>query len=225
VYKGNKLLLAGYGGRMGTVLRTLFPFGCFRKAVPFSDIEKTDPSAIGACIDFSSPSFMEDVVRKCRERRIPLVSGTTGLTKGQLSLLKSASRFIPIVYSTNFSVGMNALFKFLPLLAKALREFDVTIVEHHHRQKKDYPSGTAKTLREKVKGTRGNGDIPIHSIRAGGVAGEHTLVFAGGEEKISVTHVAFGRVAFAQGALRAAQCLCTKKLPPGLYTLQDVLLP
>ena len=130
---------------------------------------------------------------------------------------------MPIVFASNFSIGVNALFALTHNAAEILSdEFDVEIIETHHRMKKDAPSGTAKTLAEILKKARKiDSEIPTRSIREGDVVGEHTVVFAGPGERVELTHRASGREIFARGALHAAEWIVDK--PPGLYSMQDVL--
>lgn len=229
--KGGRILLFGYNGKMGKTIRSLLPFGSFHTALNFEALQKESTEVPQVCIDFSSPVLLERVIETCQRLKIPLVSGTTGFSEEQLLRLKSLSSNVPVVHSNNFSVGMSVLVNVLPSLVSQLPGFDIAIVEQHHRHKKDKPSGTAKTLLKKIEQvkTRSGQEeftipIPIHSIRAGGIIGEHTVIFCNEEEKISITHNAFSRKTFAQGALWTAKRLCEKKLSSGLYTLQDILL-
>jgi 4-hydroxy-tetrahydrodipicolinate reductase len=130
---------------------------------------------------------------------------------------------LPIVFASNFSVGVNVLFWLTRKAAELLeRDFDPEIIETHHKMKKDAPSGTAKTLAEILKAEQKNqNEIPIQSIREGEVVGEHTVIFSGLGERIELTHRAASREIFARGALRAANWIMGK--PPGLYSMQDVL--
>jgi 4-hydroxy-tetrahydrodipicolinate reductase len=150
--------------------------------------------------------------------------------------LKDAARVIPIIAAPNFSVGVNALFWLAAKTHQLLGDgFDVEIVEAHHRQKKDAPSGTAKRLaetlasapaqiaygREGMVGARKRGEIGIHSIRGGDIVGDHTVVFAGMGERLELTHRASSRETFAAGALRAAIWIVGRA--PGIYSMEDVL--
>ena len=153
-----------------------------------------------------------------------MVIGTTGLSDAQRAILQEASNAIPIVYSPNMSLGVNVLFELARLAAERLgRAFDVEIVESHHRQKKDAPSGTAKRLMEVVASARGqqSRDIPVHAVRAGDIVGDHTVILAGPAERLELTHRAHSREVFARGALKAAQFVVTQK--PGLYDMSHVL--
>jgi 4-hydroxy-tetrahydrodipicolinate reductase len=130
---------------------------------------------------------------------------------------------LPIVFASNFSVGVNVLFWLTRKAAELLgRDFSPEIIETHHKMKKDAPSGTAKTLAEVLKTAQKIQDeIPIQSIREGDVVGEHTVIFMGPEERLELTHRATSREIFARGALRAAHWIMGR--PPGLYSMQDVL--
>ena len=196
---------------------------------------------IDVIIDFTSPAATISTLSIARGVKIPIVVGTTGLMDEELKVLKSTSGLIPVLYSANMSIGINLLFKLLPELTTALGDdYDIEIIEIHHNKKKDSPSGTAKRLakliadakgasldklavygREGNVGQRPKGEIGIHAIRAGNVIGEHTIVFAGRNERIEITHRATSRDVFAQGAIRAAKYIFDKS--PGLYNMQDVL--
>ena len=169
-------------------------------------------------------------------RRIPLVIGTTGMSGAQGEAIRAASRRIPIVWSENFSVGVTVLARLARLAAQALgREFDMEIVETHHNQKADAPSGTAKLILRQIDpeglyapvygrsgriGARGR-EIGVHAVRGGTTAGEHSLRFFGRMEELELRHRADSREIFAQGALRAAAF--AQKAEPGLYDMEDVL--
>jgi 4-hydroxy-tetrahydrodipicolinate reductase len=169
------------------------------------------------------------------------VSGTTGHSKVERALLEDASKSLPIILSPNFSVGVNALFWLTRKAAELLgKDFDLEIVEAHHRLKKDAPSGTARRLaeilcevrkldyaknvvhgREGLIAERPYDEIGVHSIRGGEVVGDHTVTFAGPGERLELAHKASSRETFAAGALRAARWIIGR--PPGLYTMEDVL--
>jgi 4-hydroxy-tetrahydrodipicolinate reductase len=129
---------------------------------------------------------------------------------------------LPIVFASNFSVGVNVLFWLTRKAAELLgRDFNPEIIETHHKMKKDAPSGTAKTLAEVLKTVQKKDEIPIQSIREGDVVGEHAVIFTGPGERLELTHRAASREIFARGALRAAHWIMGK--PPALYSMQDVL--
>jgi 4-hydroxy-tetrahydrodipicolinate reductase len=172
-------------------------------------------------IDFSAAGTVEEICRLALQYRRPLVIGTTGHSTAQKNCIEAAASSIPIVFASNFSLGVNALFWLSARAAKLLGDtFRAEIVETHHVMKKDAPSGTAKTLAEILKAQKGE-EIPVRSIREGEVVGEHTVTFSGTGEQLELIHRAQSRETFAAGALIAAQWVVDK--PPRVYTMQDVL--
>lgn len=198
------------------------------------------PSGADVAIDFSQPAA-DETIDYCSKTGAALVLGTTGLTSAQHRKIKNASQRIPIVYGTNMSVGMNVLFSLVGKVAQMLgAEYDIEIVEQHHRLKKDAPSGSALTLAENIcKATgkkfpdsltygrsgkdalRQEGAIGMHSVRGGDITGIHSVIFSTLGETVTLNHTAHSRDTFAYGALRAAKWLIGKK--PGLYSMADVL--
>jgi 4-hydroxy-tetrahydrodipicolinate reductase len=192
-------------------------------------------------IDFSVPDGAETSIDYCLKNKAALVLGTTGLTEKHLQSLQSASSSIGIVQASNMSLGMNLLFKLVAEAASILGEnYDIEIVEQHHRFKKDAPSGSALTLakniavatgrdwpdcavfgREGKEALRRKGTIGIHAVRAGDITGMHSVIFSTLGETMVLSHTAHSRETFARGALRAAEWLIGKK--PGLYSMADVL--
>ncbi len=175
-------------------------------------------------IEFTLPEPTVTHIQIASELGKPIVIGTTGLSGQQLGILKAASAKIPIVFSPNMSLGVNLLFELAHLAAQRLGiDYDVEVIEAHHRQKKDSPSGTAKKLMEKLAEARKQsvGDIPVHAVRAGDIVGDHTVVLAGPAEGLGVTHRAHSREVFARGAIKAAQFVVSQK--PGLYDMSHVL--
>lgn len=221
-----RVLLIGAAGRMGKTI---------------SDLAKDDPKIdiIAQCdlgdpieppmkncdmaIDFSHADAITEVCRAALEHRKPLVIGTTGHSKEQRRTIEETAGSLPIVFASNFSVGVNVLFWLTRKAAEQLGgDFDAEIVETHHKMKKDAPSGTAKTLAEVLKAAKKTQvEIPIQSIREGDVVGEHMIIFSGPAERLELTHRAASREIFARGALRAAKWIINK--PPGLYSMQNVL--
>jgi 4-hydroxy-tetrahydrodipicolinate reductase len=185
---------------------------------------------VDVLIDFSRPQVTVAIARQAADAGIPLVIGTTGLDDQQMATLRECATRIPIYYARNMSTGVNALLEIVARLAARLDGYDVEIVETHHRHKVDAPSGTALALAEAITGgeatslvhgreghaPRQPGEIGLHSVRAGGNAGEHTVLFANDHEEIRITHRANDRRAFAAGALRAARLLMNRE--PGWYT-------
>ncbi len=158
----------------------------------------------------------------CERLGKAMVIGTTGLSEADAQTIAATSKKIPIVFSPNMSVGVNLLFKLVADAAKVLgHEYHVEIVEAHHTEKKDSPSGTAKELAKLVKGYKADAHVPIESIREEGIVGEHTITFDSPVDTIEITHSAKTRDIFAKGALEAAKFLAGKT--GGLYTMKDVL--
>lgn len=209
------------------------------------DLEFTaalDPDANpDVIVDFTGPRAFDDALAMARGRSLPLVSGTTGLSDDQRLTLADAARYIPLIWSANFSLGVALLRKLTSMSATVLPiEFDAEIVETHHRFKQDAPSGTALALGRAIAdarrmrledvarytrhgqvGTRATGEIGFSSLRAADIVGEHTVLFAAPGERIELTHRAGSRAVFAHGALRAAAWLARQR--PGSYDLADVL--
>jgi len=193
-----------------------------------------------AAIDFTVPEATEALLKAALDRPRPLVIGTTGLNDAQRALLEEASKIMPILYATNMSAGIALLKKLVLLTAEKLGDFDIEIVEQHHRYKKDAPSGTALTLAEfaakgrgvdleKVRvsgrdgmiGERSKDEIGVMAIRGGDVVGRHTVGFYNDGEFIELNHAATSRETFSKGAVRACKWLADQ--PAGLYDISDCL--
>jgi 4-hydroxy-tetrahydrodipicolinate reductase len=219
-----RVALIGARGRMGQTILELAKNDPKIDIVAQCDIGDAIDSAFRDCdvaIDFSNASAIDEVSRAALKHRKALVVGTTGHSPEQRQLIEQTAKSLPIVFASNFSVGVNTLFALTQRAAEILRsEFAPQIVETHHKMKKDAPSGTAKTLGEILKKELQT-EIPIESIREGDVVGEHTVTFAGPSERLVLTHSAGSREIFASGALRAAHWVVGK--PAKLYSMQDVL--
>jgi 4-hydroxy-tetrahydrodipicolinate reductase len=196
-------------------------------------------------IDFTRPAATVAHVHACAEAGVGAVIGTTGLSEADKKALTEAARTIPLVYAPNMSVGVNVLLKVVALAAQRLgADYDVEIVEMHHRHKVDAPSGTALQLgeaaagalgrdlktdgvfaRDGVIGERRPGTIGFAALRGGDVIGDHTVIFAGPGERIELAHKASSRTTFAHGALRVARFVAAQRAAkaPGLYDMRDVL--
>jgi len=192
-------------------------------------------------IDFTFPEASLANIKLCAELGRPIIIGSTGFTGEQLDEVGEFVRKIPCVLSPNMSIGVNLCFKILEEVARTIGgDYDMEIVETHHRMKKDAPSGTAIKMaqvlakavnrnleevgvyaRKGMIGERTNKEIGIQTLRAGDIVGEHTVLFAGIGERIEITHRAHSRETFAAGAVRAAKWIVGRK--PGLYDMQDVL--
>ena len=221
-----RVLLVGAAGRMGKTVVDLASEDPEIDIVAQCDLgDAIEPTMKNSnvVIDFSHANAIDEICRAALQHRQSLVIGTTGHSPEQRRTIETTAKSAPIVFASNFSVGVNALFALTRDTAKILgREFAPEIVEAHHKMKKDAPSGTAKTLAEILKQARKIDDqVPIQSIREGDMVGDHTVIFAGSGERLELTHRASSREIFAKGALRAAQWIVGQ--PAGLYSMQDVL--
>lgn len=172
---------------------------------------------IDAVLDFSSPQVLSELIEFCVKFNLPLIICTTGHKDKDKKLYKLASKSIPIFYSSNTSFGIYLISKFLKTNQKLLKDFDVNIIEVHHKEKLDMPSGTAKSFEEILSSS----SPTIHSIRAGNIVGEHKIIFTSPYEQIEISHTAFDRKLFAEGALKICKYFL-KKVPPKLYTMDDI---
>ncbi len=219
-----RVTLIGARGRMGQTIVDLARNDPKIEIVAQCDLGDAIEPAIKNCdvaIDFSNSSAIDEISRVALQYRKALVIGTTGHSREQRELIEKMAKSLPIVFASNFSVGVNALFALTRRAAEILgSEFAPQIMETHHKMKKDAPSGTAKTLAEILKEALKT-EIPIESIREGEVVGEHTVSFVGPGERLELTHRAGSREIFARGALRAAEWVVGK--PARLYSMQDVL--
>jgi len=250
-----RIILNGYLGAMGRVITSLVDFQ--KDAVEIVagiDIAKTaDPAPFPAYSDIADCDMPADVILDVStESAVPGVVGyavrtgtniivcTTGLSEETDELIKKASGSVAVFKSANMSLGINYIKSLLKRAATLLYEegFDIEIIEKHHNQKTDAPSGTALMLADAVNGALGGGldyvydrsaarekrkrnELGIHSMRGGTVVGQHSVVFAGRDEVIELNHTAYSKEIFAIGALKAAKFLADK--PPGLYTMDDVM--
>lgn len=239
-----KVIINGSKGRMGATLLACGARMPDLQVLAGIDVGDDLAAAIDGCdvvVDFSFHSVTAKVARLCAERGKGLVIGTTGHSDTEKTILRDASKSIPMVWASNFSTGVNTLFWLTRKAAEILGpSFDLEVVEMHHRLKKDAPSGTATTLleiladvrklqldqalrhgRHGIVGERTSQEIGIHALRGGDVVGDHTVIFATNGERVELTHKASSRETFAHGALRAAVWLVGK--PPGIYDMQHVL--
>lgn len=246
------VLVSGIGGKMGGNIVSLLkgdnetavccgvdakkPEG-FTEAPVYADFAsvKETPDVI---IDFSSPALLSDLLEFAVKSKCACVLATTGYTEDDLNKIKNASKQIPVFKTANFSIGVNLLVKLVNEAAAFLGEnFDVEIVEKHHNQKVDAPSGTALMLADSVNeafagdknyvegrsgkvGKRGK-EIGLHSVRGGTIVGDHDVLFCGEDEIITLSHRAESKKVFAAGAIRAAKFVAGK--PAGMYDMKDVL--
>ena len=239
-----KIIITGAKGRMGQTL-----VACAENHPELQVVGQIDLGddllplikEVDVVIDFSFHDATAQFAAVCAEHRKAMVIGTTGHSDAEKSLISSLASHIPMVWASNYSTGVNTLFWLTRKAAEILGpNFDLEVVEMHHRMKKDAPSGTAVTLAEilaairqqqlnkvirhgrlGIVGERTPAEIGMHSLRGGDVVGDHTVVFAANGERLELTHKASSRETFANGALRAARWVVHQK--PGLYDMQDVL--
>ena len=185
----------------------------------FASSELSAAPEFDVAIDFSLPEGFDRVLALCLERGRPLVSGTTGLADAQRAAIAAAGERIAVLWAANFSLGVAVLDELVERAARSLHGWDCDIVESHHVQKKDAPSGTALALGEAAG--RGGASPRYASIRAGDIVGEHLVQFAAAGERVELVHRASNRDIFARGALHAAARL--RGRPPGVYRMRDVL--
>lgn len=248
-----KVVVCGCCGKMGSAL--VSAISCAEDLSVIAGIERHDHSLVGqrlreseafitvdlgkvlgfvdVVVDFTTPKASVGSVQMARDTGKAMVLGTTGFSEEEEEMIREASEKIPCLYSPNMSLGVNVLFELVPRATHLLGDgFDVQIVETHHRQKLDAPSGTAKRLAESVargrgKGARGSSEqggmpeIAIHSLRAGDIVGEHSILFAGKGETVELRHSVTNRSTFAEGAVRAIRFVAHAE--PGLYDMLDVL--
>lgn len=219
-----KVIICGARGRMG---RTLV--ACVQDDPELQlagEIDQGDDLAkvitqADAVVDFSIHEATAAVAKLAAAHKKALVIGTTGHSDQEKAMVHALAKVIPIVWSANFSTGVNTLFWITQKVAGIVgNNWEVEVVETHHTAKKDAPSGTAKRLQEILKHVRGK-EAPAHALRIGDVVGDHTVTFGTPGERLELTHRASSRETFARGALRAAKWAV--KQQPGLYDMQDVL--
>lgn len=187
-------------------------------------------------IDFSSPKLVKDILSFAKSKVLPCVIATTGYSETEIGIIKDYSTSIPIFFSFNMSLGVNLLCSLAKTAAKVLGDgFDIEIIEKHHNQKVDAPSGTAIMLanavndgnaeyvyeRHSKRQKRRKNEIGIHSVRGGTIVGEHEIIFAGNDETVTLTHSAQSKTIFATGALNAAKFIVGKE--PKLYDMSDIV--
>ena len=245
-----KIILSGCLGRMGKAITEIvkntddaqivcgFDIASGDCSYPvYNSYENVDVDA-DVIIDFSHPSNFSNILNFAKEKALPIVMATTGLSDEQRAELKDASNEIPVFFSANMSLGINLLIKLAQMATKVLEsDFDIEIVEKHHNKKLDAPSGTALAIadaideamtddakyvyeRQSVRRQREKQEIGIHAIRGGTIVGEHDVIFAGPDEVITLSHHAASREVFAQGAVKAGMFM--KGKPAGFYTMNDL---
>ena len=234
------LILCGYG-RMGVMLERLALssddmeiLGVVHPGLYESALDV--PGHADVIVDFSYPGNLDGILERAERDDCAVLIGTTGYSEEQLNRIREAAGHLRIMFSANYSLGVAVLKRAAAMVSAALKDsFDIEIVETHHNQKADAPSGTAKMLlkavdpegefqpvygREGITGARGR-EIGVHALRGGTVAGEHSVYFFGTDETLELRHSAASRQIFALGAVRAARFIVAQK--PGLYSMDDVL--
>ncbi len=241
-----KIAILGAAGRMGRKLCDMAPSAGLEVVAKVDVADGFDrdwPAGTEGIVDFSHHSALPDAIAKAAEQGLAYVIGTTGITPDEQAVVDAAAKKIPVVQSGNYSLGVNLLLALVKQAAATLGpEYDIEVVEMHHRHKKDAPSGTALMLaksanegraainaaaegfiygRQGDTGERPLREIAIHALRGGSVVGDHTVMFAGELERVELVHKAQDRAAFAAGALKALAW--AKGKAAGIYTMRDVL--
>ncbi len=246
------ILMSGCNGKMGQVISRLAEQYEDLHIVAGYDITQNGNNSypvftdIKSCnvkhdviIDFSNPAGLNDLMAFAVAKKLPIIVATTGISPAQKKMLVQASQSIPVFFSANMSLGVNLLLDLVRKAAKLLEpNFDIEIIEKHHNQKLDAPSGTALTIADSINAVLGHKqdyifdrhsrrkkrsktEIGIHAVRGGTIVGEHTVIFAGIDEIIEIKHSAISRDVFGIGALSAARFIYGKK--PGMYNMDDLI--
>ena len=247
-----RIIMNGCNGKMGRVITRLVEEDAeceivagfdindnFENTYPvFSDPEEFMGEA-DVVIDFSHPSRLDALLSYCKRRNLPVIIATTGLSAEQKEKMQEASNEIPVFFSANMSLGINLLISLAKKATKLLEgNFDIEIVERHHNQKIDAPSGTALAIadaidetlsypaeyvydRHSVRRKRKPTEIGIHAVRGGTIVGDHEVIFAGNDEVIELKHSAYSKEVFAVGAIRAAKYMKAKGA--GMYDMNDLI--
>ena len=247
-----RIIMNGCNGKMGQVITRLVEQDSNCEIVAGIDvntaIENTypvyaDPNEFmgdaDVVIDFSHPSCLTGLLDYCKKRKLPVILCTTGFTPEQKEEFRAASSEIPVFFSANMSLGINLLIALAKTATKLLEgSFDIEIVERHHNQKIDAPSGTALAIadaidetlsypaeyvydRHSVRRKRGKHEIGLHAVRGGTIVGDHEVIFAGTDEVIELKHSAHSKEVFAVGAVKAAKFIISK--PAGMYDMNDLI--
>ncbi|MBO7454222.1 MAG: 4-hydroxy-tetrahydrodipicolinate reductase [Alphaproteobacteria bacterium] len=214
-----KLSIVGITGRMGQEVSKLLKsdevVGGISSGTTEEEFEKVIKNS-SVAVDFSTPAISIKAAGYCAKHNIPLVCGTTGFSEEEFEQLKSFAEHTPILYASNFSIGIFLVSKLIRMSEKVLDDFDVSIIDRHHNKKKDKPSGTTLFLASQLEKTP-----QIVSLRVGGVSGDHICSFTGEDEEVTISHRSFSRRVFASGAVRCAFWLVSQK--NGFYFLEDYL--
>ena len=248
-----KVIMHGCNGKMGQTISSLI--AADEEIVIVAGIDAADSGkndypvfpSIGECtvdadavIDFSVAAAVDGLLDYCAEKKLPCVLCTTGLSEAQIEKVKRTAKQTAVLKSANMSLGINMLLKLLKEAAQVLSPagFDIEIVEKHHNQKLDAPSGTALALADAINGEMGDSfeyvydrsqvrqkrnakEIGISAVRGGTIVGDHDVIFAGADEVVTFSHRAYSKAVFGKGAIQAAKFLAGK--PAGLYDMADVI--
>ena len=242
-----RLILFGAAGRMGKEVEA-----AAQKSGDFEIVSRVDVSGADGClpsldgvtggadaiVDFSHHAATKTLTDYAVEKKIPLLIATTGQTDEELGLIRAAAKTIPVFFAANYSLGIAALIHAAKAIVKLYPDADIEIVEKHHNQKLDAPSGTALALADSIneelngeyeyvydrsgrREKRPKKEIGISAVRGGSIVGDHDVIFAGMDEVITFSHTAYSRAVFAKGAISAAKFLAGKT--PGMYDMSDVI--
>lgn len=245
------IIIYGAGGKMGHVVaelaeqsaecRVVAGVDAINKAsagFPVYDKLSEVKEHADVVIDFSHPSCLGDILSYCSEKSVSAVLCTTGYSEEQVEKIKAAASASPIFYSRNMSLGINLLIELAKKAAAVFGDFDIEIIEKHHNQKIDAPSGTALMIADALNAENGEkyeyvydrhterkkrekNEIGLHAVRGGTIVGEHEVIFAGAQETLSISHSAQSKELFANGAVKAAAFM--KGKPAGLYDMSDLI--
>lgn len=246
-----RILLCGANGKMGKVVYEcastfentsvaagVDPYGENDNFPLYRTFDEIDTDA-DVIIDFSHPAMLSSMLKYATEKKIPAVVATTGIDENGLQLIYDASKEIPVFFTANMSLGINLISELAKKAASVLSHgFDIEIVEMHHNQKIDAPSGTALLLADEISSElenepvyefdrhskrmkRSKNEIGISAVRGGTIVGEHEIIFAGNDEVIKISHSAYSKKLFANGAINAAKFIVNAK--SGMYSMKDVL--
>ncbi|MEO0026176.1 MAG: 4-hydroxy-tetrahydrodipicolinate reductase [candidate division WOR-3 bacterium] len=235
-----KVVIVGCAGRMGNEIRRLLSQQSDIEVV--GGVEAPEHPQIGApvgsgtivtelsaclthvdvVVDFSNPVTVVKNINLCAESGTPFITGVTGFSAEQLRTIRDAGRKIPVVWAPNFALGIAVLSRIAMQAAQLLgNEYDIHLIEIHHKKKRDAPSGTARQLTEELELATGKPEIPVISIRTGDVVGEHQIIFGGAGERLELIHKAESRTAFAAGVLTAIRWIIRQ--PAGFYSMADII--
>lgn len=218
------IVICGINGAMGKVLQQEVEFyeniNLIGSLSPRSgNLGQDIKEKVDVIIDFSNPINLDFLIEYTKVKQSALLICTTGYTDGQKNKIVEAGKNIPVLLSSNTSLGINVFRKILKTISAELNGFDINIIEKHHNKKKDAPSGTAKTIAEDIMKITGKDHVDTLAMRAGTIPGEHAVIFSGVDEILEIKHTALSKKIFARGALDLALKLSVKD--PGYYLMED----